>query len=80
MNNFRLKELDRAALRQDLPDHGLLAGDVGAVVFVHGDAEAYEVEFMTVDGQTIAVKTLYANEIEPVTGQQILHARKLAAT
>ena len=39
-----LKELDLAALREDLPSYGLRAGDVGTVVFVHGDGLAYEVE------------------------------------
>ena len=74
-----LRELDRAALRQDLPAYGLIAGVVGTVVFVHADGRAYEVEFMTADGHTVAVETLTADQVEPVTGQRILHARKHAA-
>jgi hypothetical protein len=74
-----LKELDRAALRTDLPAYGLIAGDVGTVVFVHAEGAAYEVEFMTADGHTVAVETLSADQVEPVTGQLILHARKHAA-
>jgi len=73
-----LRELDLAALRQDLPALGLIGGDVGTIVLVHGDGAAYEVEFMTADGRTVAVETLTANQVEPVTGQRILHARKLA--
>ena len=75
----RLRELDRAALRQDLPNFGLIAGDVGTVVFVHADGKAYEVEFMTADGHTVAVETLTAEQVEPVSGAYILHARKHAA-
>ena len=30
-----VRELDLAALRQDLPAYGLIAGDIGTVVFVH---------------------------------------------
>lgn len=39
---FTLKALDLAALRHDLPAYGLIAGDVGTVVLVHGDGEAGE--------------------------------------
>lgn len=74
-----LRELDRAALRQDLPSFGLIAGDVGTVVFVHADGKAYEVEFMTADGHTVAVETLTADQVEPVAGAYILHARKHVA-
>lgn len=74
-----LRELDRAALRMDLPAYGLIAGDVGTVVFVHADGAAYEVEFMTADGETVAVETLQADQVERVAGRLILHARKHAA-
>ena len=80
MDKPALKEFDLAALREDLPSHGLRAGDVGTVVFVHGDGLAYEVEFMTADGRTIAVETLEAAQVEPLAGDQILHMRKLAAS
>ena len=41
MENSVLKELDLAALREDLPAHGLIAGDVGIVVFGDGEGRAY---------------------------------------
>jgi hypothetical protein len=64
----KLQELKLAALRQDLPAQGLIAGDIGTVVFVHAESAAYEVEFMTADGQTIAVETLTADQVEQVAG------------
>ena len=73
-----LKELDLVVLRVDLPARGLVAGDVGTVVLVHGEGEAYEVELVTADGRMIAVETLRAEDVEPFAGQQILHVRKLA--
>lgn len=79
MSQLALKELDRAALRTDLPAYGLIVGDVGTVVFVHATGAAYEVEFMTADGKTIAVETLEANQVEPVAGEHILHVRKHAS-
>ncbi len=73
-----LRELDLAVLKKDLPQHGLIVGDVGTVVFVLGDHEAYKVEFVRADGLTIALETLYAEQVEPVHGKRILHARELA--
>jgi len=63
-------------LENDLPDAGLTAGDVGAVVFVHGEGDAYEVEFVDGDGTTIALVTLDASEVRPVAAGEILHARR----
>jgi len=79
MSQAILREFDLAALRTDLPEYGLIAGDVGTVVFVHADGAAYEVEFMTADGRTLAVETLTASQVEPVAGEYILHVRKHAA-
>lgn len=79
MSHPKLQELELAALRQDLPAHGLIAGDIGTVVFIHADGAAYEVEFMTADGNTLAVETLLAEQVEPVSGAHILHARKHVA-
>jgi hypothetical protein len=74
-----IKELDLVALRHDAADHGLLAGDIGTVVMVHGAGEGYEVEFVTSSGETVAVLSLAANEVRPLAGREILHARELSA-
>ncbi len=50
-----IKEHDRIVLLKDLPEDGLQAGDVGTVVHIHRQGEAFEVEFMTLDGGTVAV-------------------------
>ena len=55
------------------------AGDAGTVVHVYRDGLAYEVEFMTLDGKTVAVVTLEAAQIRPVGKREIPYARKLAA-
>lgn len=72
-----LEELELAALAIDLPEHGLITGDIGTVVLVHGDHEAYEVEFVRADGRTQALETLSADQVRPVQGGRILHAREL---
>lgn len=78
MTHSGLHELDLAVLRHDLREYGLIAGDVGTVVLVHGAGAGYEVEFVSGDGTTVAVETLRADEVGPVGGQSVLHARKLA--
>ena len=49
-----LKEHASVVLTQDLPASGLAAGDVGIVVHVHRNGETYEVEFLSLDGATVA--------------------------
>ena len=67
-------ELDTIVLTTDLAEHGLKAGDLGTVVLVHEHKE-YEVEFMTLDGETIAVVSLSPNQVRPVGRREIAHAR-----
>ena len=54
-----MTEHDQIVLRKDLPEHGLRAGDIGTVILIHGKGGGYEVEFVALDGETIAVATLF---------------------
>lgn len=74
-----MKEHERVVLTTALPAEGLESGDVGTVVHVHRDGQAYEVEFVTLDGRTAAVVTLEASQVRPVSRREITHARELAA-
>lgn len=69
------KEHDRVILTSDLPKEGLRSGDVGTIVHVHRQGEAFEVEFLALDGHTIAIATVMASELRPVTARDITHAR-----
>lgn len=71
-----IKELDLVALAADWPANKLVADDVGTVVMVHGKGKGYEVEFMTSDGETIGVLSLAANQVRPLSGHEVLHARE----
>jgi len=57
-----IKEHDRVVLRKEIPDQGLKTGDVGTVVHVYKKGEAFEVEFVTLDGETVAIATLVASQ------------------
>ncbi len=65
-------EHDRIVLTEPVPHEGLIEGDVGTVVHVYADGQAYEVEFITV-----AVVTVGSAGVRPITEDEIAHARGL---
>jgi hypothetical protein len=58
----KLNLFDIVALKNDLPQHRLLAGQVGAIVEILAP-EVYEVEFSDNDGQTYATQALPAYQL-----------------
>ena len=64
------KELDTVVLVRDVPEAGLRAGDVGAVVQVYG-GEALEVEFVTIAGRTQALRTLGIADVRPIADDDL---------
>jgi hypothetical protein len=72
-----IKEHDRVVLNTAVPSERLEAGDVGTVVHAYKDGEAYEVEFVTLDGHTAAVATLDVSQVRAVTRRDITHVREL---
>jgi len=73
-----ITELDPVVLTKGLPEHGLRAGDVGWVVMIHAGGAGYEVEFVTLAGETVSVVTVPAGSIRSVQAKEIAHARKVA--
>ncbi len=74
-----IKEHDCVVLTADLPGEKLEAGDVGTVVHIHRDGAAYEVEFMTLDGHTVAIATVPNHQLRPVSRRDLSHVRELQA-
>lgn len=72
-----IKEHDFVVLGAAVPAEGLVAGDVGTVVHIYRDGQAFEVEFTTLEGKTAAVITLEASQVRPVGQHEISHAREL---
>ena len=58
----KLNLFDIVALKSNLPDRHLLAGQVGTIVEILAP-EVYEVEFSDDDGQTYATQSLPANQL-----------------
>ena len=71
--------LDNVVLTVALPQYGLTAGDIGTVVMMHANNAGYEVEFMTLDGETLAVTSLVAAQVRPISHKEIAHVRLVAA-
>jgi len=70
-----VRELDSVVLTTELPEHGLKPGDIGTVVLKHRGDAGFEVEFMTLDGETLAVVSLFASQVRPIGRREIAHAR-----
>ncbi len=72
-----IKEHERVVLKKGIPEEGLKTGDVGTVVHIYKKGEAFEVEFLTLHGETVAIATLNASQVRPVLKREITHARLL---
>jgi hypothetical protein len=73
-----IRELDRVVLTTDLPEYRLKEGDIGTVVLVHQGGKGYEVEFATLDGETVAVVSLFDTQLRPIGHREIAQARVMA--
>lgn len=75
-----IKEHDCIVLTEDLPAENLQSGDVGTVVHIHGAGEAFEVEFITLTGQTVALATVLSTQLRSITPNDLSHVRQLVST
>lgn len=73
----------RVALAEDLPEHRLRRGDVATVVDHHPgrpEQEAgYSLEIFNAVGETLDVVTVRESQIAPLTANELLTVRPLAA-
>ena len=50
---------------------------MGIVVMVHQGGKGFEVEFVALDGETIAVVTAHANQVRSIREREIARARSV---
>ena len=67
---------DTVVLVRDLPEHGLRAGDLGAVVEVYVP-DGLEVEFVTASGRTKALVTMKSRDVRPIADSDLVAVRSL---
>ena len=71
----------QVALACDMPDKGLLRGDIATIVEYHPvrlGEDGYSLEVFNAVGNTIAVITLPESAIQPLLSDEIFHIRSLA--
>lgn len=66
-------------MTSDIRDEGLMAGDVGTIVHVYRNGEAFEVEFLALDGNTAAIATVSQSQVRSINNRDITHARQMRA-
>mgnify|MGYP001377395222 CR=1 FL=1 len=74
---MKYKLLDTVVLDRNLPQHGLRAGDLGAIVEVY-EPDGLEVEFVTASGKTQALVTLNVDDVRPVQESDLVTVRSVA--
>jgi len=76
--NKRLKILDTIIITVNIPDHRVLAGDIGTVVEVYTEPHlAFDVEFVNPDGSTRALLTLSPEQVRSLSSADVLTTRQL---
>jgi hypothetical protein len=73
------KPLDTVVLVRDLPQHGLKAGDLGAVVEVY-PPDTLDVEFVTAAGRTKALITLKSSAFRAIQDSDLIAVRSTGRT
>ena len=73
-----VREHDRVVLMADLPQQNLVAGDIGTVVLIHRYRVGYEVKFVALNGETVAVVSVAPAQVRPIARREIAHARLVA--
>ncbi len=73
-----MSEFELVVLTEDVPDGKLKIGDVGTIATVLAEGRAYEVEFVTYTGETLAVETLLPHQIRAVRASEVMTVRDTA--
>lgn len=67
----KIKLLDVVALTQDVPEYNLKRGEVGTVVEILSNGEAYEVEFIHANAQMFKCLSFLASQLRVLPHEQI---------
>ncbi len=72
-----MSEFDLVVLTEDLANSRLRAGDVGTILTVYGEDKAFEVEFATLTGESVAVETLLPHQIREIRSSEMMAVRDM---
>ncbi len=69
-----VKEFERIILTENLKDSPFVKGDAGTIVMTHPDSKGFEVEFFALEGNTLGVETVSADQIKSAKGiKKVIH-------
>ena len=74
------EEYNQIVLTSDvLGDEGeeLRPGDVGSILYLHPNQEAFVVELISLDGETAVIATVRSSQARAVTSKDFIHARTI---
>lgn len=74
-----MSEFDLVVLQDSRANQRLKEGDVGTILTVYGDGKAFEVEFVTLTGEQVAVETLLPHQIRTVRPSEVMTVRDTVA-
>ena len=78
--NESLTLLDTVIVAVDLPEHQVLAGDLGTIVEIYTKPTlAYEVEFVNPNGTTRALLTLLPDQVRVLAETDVITTRSLVS-
>jgi len=70
-----MSEFDLVVLQDDTANERLKTGDVGTILTVYSGGRAFEVEFVTLTGESVAVETLLPHQIRTVRASEVMAVR-----
>lgn len=74
-----MNEFDLVVLQEDLESGKSKKGDIGTIIRIYNDHQAYEVEFATLAGKPLAVEILLPHQIRCVRETEVMAVRELTA-
>jgi hypothetical protein len=70
-----MSEFDLVVLEDNDANERLKVGDVGTILTVYSEGKAFEVEFVTLTGELVAVETLLPHQIRTVRASEVMAVR-----
>ncbi len=71
-----IKKNDKIMLNMNLPEHKLLKGALGKVIFIHNKGEEFDIEFRNIIGELLAVIRLIPAQFQKLNNIQVPQIKK----
>lgn len=72
-----IREKDQVVLNIDIPEYGLAAGDIGAVIMANPGENSIKVNFFTLRGDLVVSAELQRSDVRNIQDREIAHVRAI---